>query len=621
VTAAARSTWTGTDDQLEAALRACGTLTDQGPALKVVAYRVDALQLGYRVQLDPAFLEALKDASSLAIRHGRAGFKWKLRQHADRVPGPRDVSRLLGLRARWATDKEHVAGHGVWGVLGYSDRRSVWTLTCKGSFVMQILAHPPGVEQVIDPVTGEQTSEPGYSLDIKFYASFLADVGLDAALREGQAMAALCGELYGERLRRIDLCADVQGWSILHDDVNCLVKRPRAQWKKECGDIGVGKEGTPDDPLSRPSRESFRPGRPRVSAAEQREAVDAQDFGRGALRKRQITGVSVGRGGDLMARIYDKRVELERDEPRRVVEEARWKHDGWDGETRVSRVEFQIRGSVLDELGIRDPWCMKDVEWGVHPKTRRDCVVSRKPAVDADGVVQSLGDRLDWIWMTCLNWVRIIAPEETRGGNLKRPALLKDDPRWALLREVRFSPSRVAHPIKRWRHRAAASSAMTWGCALSQHARDGRIAGEIPESVLDARGKRILDQNVGQLALSFARWGVELRRMAKRRPQRFVDDATIARRFLSGRVRAVMSAAACNIVEDFIRDHDGVFGAVEHVAVRQNAAYYMHRPRRDFVDAPIATCPPDGDGPRSTTVARSGWVDDFGSREEGRAVA
>lgn len=62
------------------------------------------------------------------------------------------------------------------------------------------------------------------------------------------------------------------------------------------------------------------------------------------------TGYRFGRGGPLVARIYDKDAEIEHSG-------KAWMHDiwaanGWDGETPVTRVEFQLRRDVLKEMGI-----------------------------------------------------------------------------------------------------------------------------------------------------------------------------------------------------------------------------------------------------------------------------
>ncbi|GAB7078877.1 hypothetical protein JCM14635_05500 [Megalodesulfovibrio paquesii] len=69
-------------------------------------------------------------------------------------------------------------------------------------------------------------------------------------------------------------------------------------------------------------------------------------------RSRTITGFSIGRGGDLSARLYDK--------AREIVEQSgkTWFYDLWGLESvpddcHIIRVEFQLRRPVLRELGCK----------------------------------------------------------------------------------------------------------------------------------------------------------------------------------------------------------------------------------------------------------------------------
>lgn len=67
----------------------------------------------------------------------------------------------------------------------------------------------------------------------------------------------------------------------------------------------------------------------------------------------RFSGWSIGSGGALVGRLYDKTLELER-KPREYLT-ALWRESGWDGSQRVWRLEFQFRREVLKELGISCP--------------------------------------------------------------------------------------------------------------------------------------------------------------------------------------------------------------------------------------------------------------------------
>lgn len=568
--------------------------------MKVLGSRVDGLTLRYRVDLFPEFVEALRESQILACKHGRAGFEWDSRRVTPNVWGDGDVLSVapMSLSRAGRSLESAETTRAMWGELRYQRAQKRWNLTNQPFFRMQIDAQAAGAEDRLNPVTKEVTREPGWTIEIIFYAQWLAEIGIKAALHEGEALAALCGEVHETALGRIDLCTDIEGWAIEEADVKCLVKRPRARWQKEYGEVAIGEDG-----------EVQFLSKSKPSKAEKKEAIGAQDFGRGALDKRQITGLSVGRGGAMMSRIYDKCAELERDEERRVNEERRWRHDGscpelrslsaealreldeergqcphcqrWDGHTRVSRIEFQIRGSVVREFGIRDPWTALEVELAPNDCGRK-CAVRHKPMVDPQtGEVLGLVDRLDWLWRSCLDWVRLVVLDRRDDGTLKPASRLELDPRWAFLRTVTFDRAIAPNPIKRFRVRAAASAAMGLGVALAQAGRDGEL--------------EKLPVNSGAY------------------DERTAHDELVAR------VTKLKREEALKIVEHLLKRGGGAIGACVHFAVRNNAALLRFRERSAHAD--LATGPPHGDGPRSTPTARGYGDDSTGGREAVRAVA
>ena len=524
-------------------------------ALKVLGSRVDALTLGFRVTLDPAFTEALRVRGAVAAKHGRASFEWSVRAGVPWLRdglAPRQHARDDGGDLEEFT--EHRRRRAIWGELRYSRAARVWNIINEPFHRLHIDAQAPGATDRLDDVTGERITEGGWSVEVVFYAQHLAEITLEAALREGLALASMCGEVHEQRLRRIDLCADVAGWTIGEEDVTRLVKRPRAKWSKEYG----ANDGEPG----------------------------AQDFGAGSLDRRTITGISVGRGGAMMARIYDKRTELaqpgDANERRRLTEEARWAAAGWvcpegDDPPPVTRVEFQIRGVAIHELGIRDPEIAYEKTIGEDGRAVHSIVTA--PGPDGRPVVVGLVGRLDHVWRTCLDWVRLVVLERTASGRIKPVSRLENDARWKLLQEVTFAATRAAAPIQRFRARSAASSAQGLGVALSQAGRCGELG-----------AYSLKDEQLSTYK------------------EKDAEDV------LRARVRTLKLEEADRICEWLLTKCGSPMAANVHLAVRANAARLRFLETKED-DAPIATGPPDGYGPGSRAPARRGMHDDRGSRE------
>ena len=153
---------------------------------------------------------------------------------------------------------------------------------------------------------------------------------------------------------------------------------------------------------------------------------------------RVITGFSVSTGNPISARMYDKTEELRVGgrEEKRAIEHARWLRAGWSGESRVTRVEFQHRGTFLDEVKLRDP--------------------------------EQLSSKLDAVWQRDTRWLRIV--DRTTASRLHHCRL---DPRWSAVQDVVFSHR--AEPIVRERRRGGASPTHVAGAALSRLAAMGLI--------------------------------------------------------------------------------------------------------------------------------------------------
>jgi len=63
-----------------------------------------------------------------------------------------------------------------------------------------------------------------------------------------------------------------------------------------------------------------------------------------------FTGWTIGQGGDILARLYDKTVEIEKS--RKDYLKEIWEKQGWDTFQRVWRLEFQLRRELLGQMKI-----------------------------------------------------------------------------------------------------------------------------------------------------------------------------------------------------------------------------------------------------------------------------
>lgn len=260
---------------------------------------------------------------------------------------------------------------------------------------------------------GRKETLPGWTLEITMRATTLARIGFEASLARSRLLAeGIAGSAAGiheARTRRVDLAADFEDWEIRPSDADWMCKPGRAKIA-----IYYPKHTHPDG-----------------SDREQGETVRAY-----VRRRRGVTGFTIAAGSPLMARIYDKRAELEAqgDEPKREIEEELWRRGGWEGGA-VTRVEFQIRGVVLDELcrdlgGLRDP--------------------------------STLPSRLDRVWAYChTRWLRIVEPDSAT-----RLTRARSDARWRAVQALHFYAP-APEPAIRIRQRGATTLGTMVGIVLS----------------------------------------------------------------------------------------------------------------------------------------------------------
>jgi hypothetical protein len=151
----------------------------------------------------------------------------------------------------------------------------------------------------------------------QLHSAYLHSMGVAPAVQlvEQTLRRAVMARAEAFTVSRIDLYADVQGWSLDLDHLHRFVSRSRV-------------------------RRAFLDGY-EVPAA----GAGDQVFAMG----RRVTGFVFGTGSSLLCRIYDKTKEIQR-------RNERWLVDLWGepvAEEPVWRVEFQIRRPVLVDHGLR----------------------------------------------------------------------------------------------------------------------------------------------------------------------------------------------------------------------------------------------------------------------------
>jgi hypothetical protein len=252
----------------------------------------------------------------------------------------------------------------------------------------------------------------GWCLEVVTRAVFLATHPLVEAILLAERIAAGFGTLHRTRLRRFDVAADFSGFPLSSEDADRIV-------------------------TTRARTDSFL-----ITDSKDIDEVEG-NLCRSNLREhrsanREVTGFTVAPGNPLSLRIYNKTVELSlpgRDQ-KRTIEHESWRRNGWDGASEVVRVEYQCRGTFLDDVELRNP--------------------------------HNLENNLDGVWQNVTRWARIVDP--TSASRTCRCAL---DPRWQAVTGIVFR--HVSAPVKRKRVRGGATPEQGLGAVLSRLAATGQL--------------------------------------------------------------------------------------------------------------------------------------------------
>lgn len=250
-------------------------------------------------------------------------------------------------------------------------------------------------------------------------AVFLATTPLPVVLATLRALADhfLGGPKRAERVRRLDLCADATGFDFRAEDAEAFVGRARGLVRCETRELSTAEGG-------------------------------------------RLTGFRFAVGNPISARIYDKTEELRAkydDEHEKArTERAAYRAAGWDGESAIWRLEFQLMGDALDQLGLRNP--------------------------------EGLEDKLDAVW-------RYLAGGGAKGGWLRlteiasatRAHRRRLDPRWAVFQGAEFREAALSAAERVHGRRGGVPPGQALGAVLSCLAASGKlrdVGGMTPERAL-----------------------------------------------------------------------------------------------------------------------------------------
>jgi hypothetical protein len=144
-------------------------------------------------------------------------------------------------------------------------------------------------------------------------------------------LAGFYGEGFTLQVSEVHLCADVAGWNLSLDDALAFITRGHRRKTHTEGDDA---DDDPEhEPYVRPSLELNMTGR-------------------------RCTGYEFSKGAAHSCCIYDKTKEIS--VSRKDWMQTVWASNGWDRQSRVTRVEFRYKRECLKELGVEEPYTLLD---------------------------------------------------------------------------------------------------------------------------------------------------------------------------------------------------------------------------------------------------------------------
>ncbi len=311
------------------------------------------------------------------------------RPGASQDPGggqePTAAARVLASRVDWLTVAFQVAGtevaaRDVLERIEAAERNGIGRAVARvADRIFEVRGtrnHGRFVLTNADVVVTLDLAEPnGWNVAVEFSGSRIARTHLLASVALARQLARHFGLVKGERIRRLDLCADVESF-----DLDAL---QGCEWVKarRARAMSVSTEDIAKQEIAYvPARRTYERG------------------GR-------VTGVVICPGNTISLVAYDKREELRghTDDRKREFEESIWREAGWDGLAAVARVEFRLKTESLAQLRVRDK-------------------------------LDELPDVIDSLWQYLTRkWVRLIV-----SGTHSRRTKCDVDDRWKVVQEHKF---------------------------------------------------------------------------------------------------------------------------------------------------------------------------------------
>jgi len=126
---------------------------------------------------------------------------------------------------------------------------------------------------------------------------------------------------------------------------------------------------------------------------------------------KEFTGLSIGQGGEISARLYNKTLEIE--SSFKDFFKPIWIENGWDQKQTVWRLEFQLRREVLNQFSISK--------------------------------LVALTECSNDVWRYCTHdWLRLVFDEET-----KNRTRLETHPLWNEIQQVKFGPGTYTGVVRK----------------------------------------------------------------------------------------------------------------------------------------------------------------------------
>ena len=274
--------------------------------MAVLARRVDALVVSYRMTLDRAVVERIFRA-------------------ADRS---RDLRTEVAIRV-FVSESECVD-------LAYKCRQ-------KTGSPRRFIMRNADVTVVLDTTLADVAATK-WSLEIECRALMLARMPIEIIIEHMEALAASFGTVLERRSKRFDVCADIAGWQIRRSDRiawQTASASPKIDEWHSCPWVRAH-QSRRDGELTGHTVRMADPPRPKEKRVRQAAPhVDAH---------------TINMGSPILLRVYDKIRELNLPgrEEKKEYETQLWAERGRRSGS-VTRVEFQIRTKVAREMGLRDP--------------------------------------------------------------------------------------------------------------------------------------------------------------------------------------------------------------------------------------------------------------------------